>query len=191
MQSLWESLNVTRTFLHHRCGFISTAECKRIPIDGAVAEYRGLPIRWFGTLIEFASCPFYQTEWRKLKQEINARRDTYNESAETYNCRPFGVALVLAEEKRYCDHSGVDPIGIARAIWQTLFIGNRQGASTIEQQLVRSLTHDYRKSIVRKFKEIVLASRIHRELDKERILIAYITVAYCGWRMNGIKEAAQ
>lgn len=168
-----------------------TTNCTRLPLDNAILEYRGFPIRWFGRFIEFASYPFYRREWQQLQQQVNASRNSFLESYASYSCRPLVVALVLAEDIRYYDHGGVDPIAMVRAIWQTIVMGNPQGGSTIEQQLVRVLTKDYRRSIRRKLKEIVLASRLHSELDKDLIPVAYLTVAYCGWRMNGIRQAAK
>jgi membrane carboxypeptidase/penicillin-binding protein len=167
-----------------------TIDCTRLPLDNAILEYRGLPMKWFGRLIELASYPLYRAEWNQLKQQIEAYRNSFLESYASCNCRPFVVALILAEDIRYHDHGGVDPIAVARALWQTIVMGRPQGGSTIEQQLVRVLTRDYRKSMRRKLKEIVFAVRLHSELDKDLVPIAYLTVAYCGWRMNGLRQAA-
>jgi len=101
------------------------------------------------------------------------------------------AALVVAEDRRFYSHSGTDPIAICRALFQTISGGNIQGGSTIEQQLVRRLTSDYRKSVKRKLKEISLAVRLHRVLRKDQIPIAYLVSAYYGWHMNDVRQAAR
>jgi len=84
-----------------------------------------------------------------------------------------------------------DPIAVCRALFKTIVEGKIQGGSTLEQQLVRVLTSDYRKSLKRKLKEITLAERLHRELTKDQIPVAYLASAYYGWHMNGVRQAAQ
>ena len=182
-------MNLRGVFSTTAADSTGTITCTRLPLDNAILEYRGLPIRWFGRLISVATYPLYRAEWKQLKQRIEESRLSFLYSYSAYNCRPFIVALILAEDIRYHDHGGVDPIAMGRALRQTLVNGKPQGGSTIEQQLVRVLTGDYRRSIRRKIKEIVLASRIHSVLDKDLIPIAYLTVVYCGWRMNGIRQA--
>ena len=137
-----------------------------------------------------ALAPFFRQEWKTLIAELRVIQRQFEQLSDLCDVRPFVVALVLAEDKRFYEHTGVDTIAIMRAIWKTLLMGHRQGASTIEQQLVRVVTHDYRPSISRKIKEIALASRIHNEFDKDWVAAAYLSSAYCGWRMIGIKRAA-
>ncbi len=98
-------------------------------------------------------------------------------------------ALILAEDKRFFFHVGIDPIAIARAIWSFLTKKTLQGASTIEQQLVRTITKRYDLSISRKLREIFLASLISTSFPKEQMARAYLSIAYFGWQMNGIDQA--
>ena len=61
-----------------------------------------------------------------------------------------------------------------------MFFHKHEGASTIEQQLVRVLTNDYERTLKRKLKEIYLASHLRKYADKETIAIAYLDIAYYG-----------
>lgn len=72
--------------------------------------------------------------------------------------------LILAEDHRNKYHIGVDVIAICRAIYRRLRFSVKEGASTIEQQLVRVVTGDYRDSISRKIKEIMLAVYIRKKV---------------------------
>ncbi|MCA9242239.1 MAG: transglycosylase domain-containing protein, partial [Planctomycetales bacterium] len=79
---------------------------------------------------------------------------------------------------------------IVRAAIRTL-TGHREGGSTIAQQLARTLTGRFERSLVRKVKEIRLAIRITKIYEREHIPAYYLSVAYYGWRMNGLSEACR
>lgn len=98
-------------------------------------------------------------------------------------------ALVIAEDRRFFSHQGIDTRGLIRAIYLYLKSGKIQGASTITQQLVRVMTHDYRRSLRRKAKEMCLACAIDSEVSKETQAELYLRVAYYGWRMTGCVQA--
>jgi len=99
--------------------------------------------------------------------------------------------LIAGEDRRFGRHVGIDLKGITRAIWRLFRNGKLQGASTIEQQLVRVLTKDYRKTLARKLKEIILALRLSAVVPKRDIPGIYLCRAYYGWRMNGVLQAAK
>ena len=96
--------------------------------------------------------------------------------------------LILGEDRRFLSHNGIDFLSIIRAIY--LFISARkiQGASTIEQQLVRTITNQREISVHRKLREMFFAVYISRIYTKKQIATAYLRCAYFGWRMNGLKE---
>ncbi|MEZ5664649.1 MAG: PBP1A family penicillin-binding protein [Burkholderiaceae bacterium] len=100
-------------------------------------------------------------------------------------------ALLAVEDTRFHEHGGVDPKGMARAALAMLTGGRRQGASTITQQLVRTmlLTHEF--SVERKAKEILLALKVEDALTKERILEIYLNEIYLGQRAYGFASAAR
>jgi len=98
-------------------------------------------------------------------------------------------ALVVAEDHRFYSHSGVDLLAILRAIWRSSLGWCLVGGSTIEQQLVRTLTGRKERSINRKLKELALACCVARYVPKSEVPGLYLSVAYFGWRMNGVREA--
>lgn len=100
-------------------------------------------------------------------------------------------AVVAAEDRRYWSHAGIDVLAMARAAAQYLIRGRVSGASTIEQQLVRTIRQRYEITARRKFGEIVLAFMISRRFSKIDIMTAYLHVAYFGWRANGIRQAIE
>jgi len=99
----------------------------------------------------------------------------------------FIVYLIAAEDHRSQYHFGVDYVGIIRAFFKWLNYNEVQGASTIEQQFVRVVTSDYTNSLVRKFKEQLLAIVLSNKRSKNNIAKAYIAIAYYGYKYKGIK----
>lgn len=97
--------------------------------------------------------------------------------------------LVVGEDRRFYLHAGFDPVAIAGALWRLIKSGKLSGASTIEQQLVRVLTGDRRRTVRRKTREIILACALSLTYEKAEIAGMYLAVAYFGWRMNGVEEA--
>lgn len=101
-------------------------------------------------------------------------------------------AFLAIEDTRFYEHSGVDPIGILRAVVVAATSGGAsQGASTITQQVARNffLTRD--KTIERKVKEVFIAWRIEQVLTKEEILELYLNKIALGHRSYGVVAAAQ
>ncbi len=101
-------------------------------------------------------------------------------------------AFVASEDRRFFEHKGVDPIGIARALVVNLRGGEtRQGGSTITQQLVKNLLVGKERSYRRKLREAVLAYRLDDELDKMQLLELYINYIALGSGNYGVEAAAQ
>jgi len=168
-----------------------TLVLKRVDRSNPLDEYHGLPIDWFSRLIEIITSHLYINEWNHLKGQVNELAVATEEFWKTHNCHLLVAALVVAEDRRFYSHGGTDLIAICRSLFKTIFRRKIQGGSTIEQQLVRRVTSDYRKSLQRKVKEIALAVKLHRLLPKDRIPIAYLISAYYGWHMNGVRQAAR
>jgi penicillin-binding protein 1A len=103
-------------------------------------------------------------------------------------------AIVATEDNRYFSHSGVDYRGILRAMRDDvprILRGQRpQGASTITQQLARSLFLHPEVSIRRKLKEAFLAREIEKQYSKRRILELYCNYFYLGDGGYGVGSAA-
>ncbi|MFP6848475.1 MAG: biosynthetic peptidoglycan transglycosylase [Pseudomonas sp.] len=98
-------------------------------------------------------------------------------------------ALITGEDRRFMRHNGYDFTAIARAIINNLRNSRIEGASTIEQQLTRTITGNYEISLKRKIKEIIIASSLKRKFSKKEIAYCYITIAYYGWQMNNLSQA--
>ena len=103
-------------------------------------------------------------------------------------------AFVAAEDQHFFEHSGLDYSGIARAMLSNVgnvLRGRRlEGASTITQQVAGNMLTGRDRSLYRKIREAVLAQRIERALDKERILELYLNQIYLGNRAYGVAAAA-
>ena len=100
-------------------------------------------------------------------------------------------ALLAVEDGRFRSHSGIDPQGMARAVLSMLTGGRRQGASTITQQLVRTMLLTQHFTPERKAKEILLALKVEQVLSKDRILEIYVNEIFLGQRAYGFAAAAQ
>ena len=100
-------------------------------------------------------------------------------------------AFITAEDRRFWEHTGVDFLGIARAMVVNLRSGkSRQGGSTITQQLVKNLLVGKEKSYVRKLREAVLAYRLEKALSKQEILELYVNFIALGSGNYGVEAAA-
>jgi penicillin-binding protein 1A len=101
------------------------------------------------------------------------------------------AALVATEDRKFYKHSGVDVKGIARAIIKDIMAGKFiEGASTITQQLAKTLFLTPRKTIVRKIKEAILAFQLERRYTKDEILELYLNQVYFGSGAYGVSSAA-
>ena len=98
-------------------------------------------------------------------------------------------SLILGEDRRFHFHPGVDPVALCRATWKTFFCGARQGASTIAMQLVRTITGRYEKTWGRKVHEIILAFGLTQYIQKDRLPIMYLWIAYYGSEWINFKQA--
>ena len=100
-------------------------------------------------------------------------------------------AFIAAEDRRFYQHDGIDPTGIARAMLRNLRQGSvEEGASTITQQLARTVFLSQDRTIIRKLKEAALAGKLERQLSKQQILEEYLNVVYLGSSAYGVADAA-
>jgi penicillin-binding protein 1C len=101
------------------------------------------------------------------------------------------LLAVEVEDRRFYSHPGVDPLALARALWQNLSAGGLvSGASTISSQVIR-VTYPRRRTLEGKVREFVQACMLERELDKERILELYLNRAPFGGPLRGVEAAAR
>ncbi len=101
-------------------------------------------------------------------------------------------AMVAVEDRRFYSHIGVDPIGLARAVWVWATGDNRLGAtSTITQQLARNVFLNSNRTIDRKVREAVLAMALEWKFSKQQILELYLNKVYFGGGAYGIDSASR
>ena len=101
-------------------------------------------------------------------------------------------AFVAIEDRRFFNHSGVDPIGLLRAVAaNVLRRGVSQGGSTITQQLAKNLFLTQERTLWRKMQELVLALWLERKFSKTEILELYLNRVYFGSGAYGVEAAAQ
>jgi penicillin-binding protein 1B len=105
-------------------------------------------------------------------------------------------AVTSAEDKRFFQHNGFDPVRIIKAAYVDLKEGRKeQGASTLSQQLARGFWLDQNKRWTRKLAEVIITLQLEAKLSKEEILEDYANQVYLGWRgsfeIHGFGEAAE
>lgn len=104
------------------------------------------------------------------------------------------AAFLVAEDKNFYYHPGIDPLRILRALFQNLSHKKSQqnlvGASTITQQVAKNFLVGNEKSFLRKFREAFATLTIERQLRKDRILELYLNQIYLGNGTYGIQTAA-
>lgn len=104
----------------------------------------------------------------------------------------FTDALLAREDSRFYKHCGIDPIGIARAVFRNLIhLHAREGASTLTQQLARNSFELGGRNLHRKLLEAFVALRIERNRPKKLILESYINRIYFGSGLFGVETASR
>ena len=105
-------------------------------------------------------------------------------------------AVVATEDRRFYQHRGFDPMGIARAVVGKLTFNYSGGGSTITQQLARNMFDEIGfervgpRAYLRKLKEVQVALDLERSYTKEQILEAYLNEIYMG-RGYGFQNASR
>ena len=102
-------------------------------------------------------------------------------------------AVIATEDRRFFSHWGLDPRGFVRALWNNLSKGRlREGGSTITQQLVKNVYLSRRRTMLRKFREMMIAFWLEAHYSKKQILEHYFNRVYFGTgASHGIAAAAK
>ncbi len=108
---------------------------------------------------------------------------------------PMRDAMIAIEDRRFRSHWGVDPVALARVTKfavDTRGTGRRlQGASTITQQVARTIFLSNKYDLGRKAREMVLALALERKFTKDQILELYLNKVYFGGGAYGIDAASR
>jgi len=100
-------------------------------------------------------------------------------------------AFIAVEDHRFYLHPGLDPIAFGRAVVRNLRTGSMEGASTLTQQLARTLFLSNQKSVGRKAREAVIALLMEAQLTKPQILELYLNRIYLSGGVYGVEAMAQ
>ena len=177
---------------------------KRLAMWGGALALLGA--LFLGIAVAFAarSLPsFYQLKATQAGQTIVVRARDGSEIAElgpNYGeWIPFARipqvmqdAMVAVEDRRFYMHPGVDPLGLARAVYVAITGDRRVSAtSTITQQLARNVFLNSNRTFDRKLREGVLAMALEAKFSKEQILELYLNKVYFGGGAYGIDSASR
>ncbi|WP_392899201.1 transglycosylase domain-containing protein [Streptomyces sp. LN699] len=101
------------------------------------------------------------------------------------------TAFIAIENKSFYEDQGVDVMGVARGLFNTVTGKGKAGGSTITQQYVKNyyLTQD--QSATRKARELIIALKVDQRMKKDEILAGYLNTNFYGRNAYGIQAAAQ
>ena len=99
-------------------------------------------------------------------------------------------AFLAIEDRRFYSHWGIDPRGLARALWSNITGSSVQGGSTITQQLAKISFLTPERSLTRKLREMLIAFWLEAWLSKDEILGRYLSNAYFGDNVYGLRAAS-
>ncbi len=142
-----------------------------------------------GCVISTTASVLFRAQWKRLRIRLLT---LYREHLHKNGDGPPWIAqaiLISGEDHRFFDHAGIDFIAVARAIWRRLTLGRREGASTIEMQLVRVLSGRFERTLRRKILEAGLATLLVSAVPKHSIPALYLRIAYYGNGMNDFPSA--
>ena len=100
-------------------------------------------------------------------------------------------AIIAAEDERFLEHNGVDPLSITRAFLRDVTGGQKQGGSTLTQQYVKNVYVGSDRTLTRKVREAAIAYRLEKRKSKEQILTDYLNVLFLGNGTYGVQAASR
>lgn len=126
-------------------------------------------------------------------RELATIGDVYGTAVSVHDVPPhLPQAIMAIEDRRFYDHFGVDPIGLARAMWANIQAGRVvQGGSTITQQVAKNLFLTPDRTIKRKIQELLLALWLESKFTKDEIMTVYLNRVYLGSGAYGVDAAAR
>src|SRR5215469_14254384 len=164
--------------------------------EPAAVKFVGGKISRIVSLADNTSRPLYDLEPQLITNLYTSNRE--KQRVVHYDDIPAVLrnAVLSAEDKRFFQHSGFDPIGIMRSAWVDIKRGrNEQGASTLTMQLARNMFLTLDRNWRRKAAEIMITMQLEQKLNKEQIFELYCNQIDLGYRgsfeIRGFGEASQ
>ncbi|GAA3989622.1 transglycosylase domain-containing protein [Streptomyces plumbiresistens] len=169
----------------------------------------GLFIGFFGGLVAVAGVGYALVSVPNIDQTATAQNNVYywangdemvatggETNRQNVNLsqipKAMQYAVISQENKTFETDSGIDPKGIARAVFNMARGGETQGGSTITQQYVKNaMLNDQSQTVSRKFKEIFVSIKVGATVSKDKIMEGYLNSAYYGRSAYGIQAAAR
>lgn len=133
----------------------------------------------------------YKDDWITIKTVISNEKSKIESISNNKSLTKLVDFLISAEDHRFHYHLGFDVIAIIRAIRNKVLYNKNEGASTIEQQLVRTITCDFERSFIRKTKEIIFAFSLKQLADKRSLALIYLNIAYYGTDYENLDKILQ
>lgn len=143
------------------------------------------------SILKYIARRVVEDEWRVISARI-----LYEERKCSFFSPPSPAIiaqclLVSGEDHRHGMHNGYDLRAICRAIWRWTTGYSKEGASTIEQQIVRVISGRVERTIWRKIREILLSVLVADNFSKKYLPAIYLRIGYYGWRMNNYQDACR
>ena len=164
--------------------------------EPATVKFAGGKITRIVSLADNTSRPLYELEPQLITNLSDRNRE--KQRVVKYEDIPVFLrdAVLSAEDKRFFQHSGFDPIGIVRSAWVDLKRGkSAQGASTLSMQLARDMFLTPARNWHRKLAEMMITMQLEQKLTKEQIFEMYCNQVDLGYRgsftIRGFGEASQ
>ncbi|MET8331892.1 transglycosylase domain-containing protein [Streptomyces sp. NPDC005181] len=168
----------------------------------------GLCIGFLGLLMGFAGLAYAMVGTPKVKDAARAQNNVYywanntqmvatggetNRQIIDYSQIPVAMrnAVISAENKSFETDSGIDPMGIARALYNMAKGGETQGGSTITQQYVKNSRLNQEQTLSRKFEELFITLKVGKTETKRTIMEGYLNISYYGRGASGLQAAAR
>jgi membrane peptidoglycan carboxypeptidase len=168
----------------------------------------GLCIGFLGLLMGFAGLAYAIVETPKVNEAAKAQNNVYywddgtqmvatggevNRQIINYEQIPKAMrdAVISAENKTFEHDQGIDPMGIARALFNMATGGETQGGSTITQQYVKNSRLSQEQTLSRKFQELFITLKVNNSMKKKQIITGYLNVSYYGRGASGLQAAAR
>jgi membrane peptidoglycan carboxypeptidase len=141
-------------------------------------------VRAFATL-------WLREEWAIVRSQIERHQTFLLLHRHFTPPRLAQLLLISGEDRRHGRHPGYDVQAMIRAFVHRAFFRSREGASSIEQQIVRVVTGRFERTWRRKVREILLASLVASHFPKQLTPSLYLSIGYYGWRMNSFVQASR